>query len=162
MEELKVKPLTSDDVNTIRQDLLKLDNVFMTKMTSEYYNCIRSIIVRLSSQVTDDDDLASLLQLQRIFNFAPADEIFIRTYEKVWAVKHHLIKRNAKYFLEKDYSFLVKKDGNENFIISLIEILRDQYEQMLPEEKSFYWKKGLQIVKYIATFKKKIKEINSH
>jgi DNA-binding XRE family transcriptional regulator len=158
-DDVQFKPLDENDVLQEMQNLGKLDEKIMNKILNTYSNAISSLIKTASVHLEndgDEEDIVLLEQVRRVLGFCPSEELFIRSKDKVWAVRHHIMKQNANYFLEKDYSASIKEDGNQAFIESLIEVVRNTYEDIEEVEREAYWKIAKKILHCVALYKKEL------
>jgi hypothetical protein len=149
----QAKPLTDAEVDEIMRRISRCDQKVITDIFEEFCNTLNSIIILVLKQLKDEREIVQLEQLRRVLNITPAFEKFIRAKDKVWAVRNHIVNKNAKYFLEKDYSSLIKKDSRQTFIESLMEIVRDNFEPLSDSEKDLYWRKASRLLNCVARFK---------
>ena len=108
------------------------------------------------SQTTDDLEIVELERIKRLINFTPKDEKFIRSKGKVWAVRDHILNKDAKYFLEKDYSTIIKKDHNQAMLETLVELIKEKFENMNDKEQNFYWQKAALLLNCVVRYKRLI------
>jgi hypothetical protein len=105
-------------------------------------------------QTNDETAIIELDRVRKLLSFLPVDEKFIRVMDKIWAVREHLFNKNAKYFLDKDYSHAIKRDAKQAMIETIIELVRDNFVKFSQAEQDAYWKKGMQLLQCVAMFKK--------
>jgi predicted choloylglycine hydrolase len=158
--EFKIKPLTDADVAQTIKRIADADANELNDIYNKYANAILSILTMGQKQTKDEDELVELDRLKRIINLTPSDERFIRTKDKVWAVREHIINKNAKFFIERDYSAAIKKDHNQGFIETLISIIKYKFTQLTKTEQDFYWKKAAILLNCVARFKKAVGEFD--
>lgn len=130
------------------------DQTQVNKLFDEFANAINALIEVGKRSITDEDDLVELDRLKRILGFTPKEELLIRCNNKIWAVRDHILKKNAEYFINKDYGSVIKKDRHQRFIESLIEIIRDNYGKLSLPEQEIYWKKGFTLLEIVARFRR--------
>ncbi len=156
-EEQTPPPLTDDDVVKIMGKLSHLSAKDLNEICDGYTNHIKNLInlgKRKLNPKTDEDELAEIAHLMRLLNMLPKEEIFIRSKDKIWFARKHILQKNIDWFLNRDYSKNIKKDGKQRMIETLIRIIRGQWVSLSEEEKEIYWDKGLEILGLVARFKK--------
>jgi len=158
------KPLSDDDVSKLmkkislctKEEITELSNIFVE--FSNTLNSIISIALDQAKDSGDEEDITELERARRIIGMCPLEEKLIRVKDKVWNVHEHIINKNAKFFLDRDYSGMIKKDQNKAFIEALMEIVKNNFEDLPKEHQDHYWKKAKKLVKLVAKFKKIIKD----
>jgi hypothetical protein len=157
-EDERVKPMTDEEVLEQTRRIAKADPKEINNIYQTQVNIIKSILAMAEKQATEENELIELGRLKRLISLTPIDEIFIRTKDKIWAVREHILNKNADYFLKKDYSAMIKKDHNQAFMETLIEIIKDKFSTLNKEEQLFYWKKAAILLSCVIRFKKAIGE----
>lgn len=158
-DELGIRALSENDVLGEMKMIERLPKKFTNDIFVSYSQCINSILALVLKQCYDDDDAVEIEQLRRVLQICPLEDKFIRTKGKVWAVRHHIVNKNAKYFLEKDYSKLIKRDGNQAFIESLMEIVKFSYNDLSASDQDMYWCKAAKMLNIVARFRKAMSDI---
>lgn len=151
-----VRPLSEEDVDNARRLLATLDAKELNEICDGYTQQIKSLIstVRKSMDpVEDEDDLVELERLSRILGFCAADEIFIRSKDKIWAAREHIINKNADWFLNRDYSKLIKKDQKQTLIETIVRFIREKYVALSEEEQNIYWRKAGELLMFVCRYK---------
>jgi hypothetical protein len=64
------------------------------------------------------------------------------------------MKQNMKFFVDRDYSHLIKKNGQQAFIEHLISIVKNGLGEMTPQQIQFYWDQGKVMLNCIARYRK--------
>jgi CII-binding regulator of phage lambda lysogenization HflD len=157
----KIKALSEDDVAKEIKDINKMESKFTTEIFTSFSKGINSVLSVAMKQCTDESEIVEIEQLRRVLSLCPLEEKFIRTKDKIWAVRKHIINKNADYFLKKDYSKIIKRDSNQAFIESLMEIVKDKFSGMDIESQNIYWKKAAYLLNCVARFKKAQVECSS-
>ena len=152
--EPEVKPMTDDDVNNVRKRLALLDEKELNYIIDTYSQVIKGVLTLAMKNTNDEDEIVELERLKRIINLAPKDELFIRSKDKVWAARKRIINRDIKWFLNRDYSKLIKRDSKQVMIETLINIAKNSYVKLDPEEQEMYWQKGFKVLQIVAQYKK--------
>ena len=156
-----VKPLNDDDVNNEMKLIEKMDKKFTNELFILFSNTLSSILsITLEKCSNDDSEYVEIIRLRRIINLVPVEEKFIRTKDKVWNVRKQILDKNEKYFIEKDYSKLIKKDHNQYFIETLTDIVKNRFDELNNAEKDLYWQKAAILLNCVGKYKKAVMEIN--
>ena len=150
------RPLSVEDVIKEQQRLKDADPKELNDIFEKYSQALNSILVMAKSQTTDDLEIVELERIKRLINFTPKDEKFIRSKGKVWAVRDHILNKDAKYFLEKDYSTIIKKDHNQAMLETLVELIKEKFENMNDKEQNFYWQKAALLLNCVVRYKRLI------
>jgi CII-binding regulator of phage lambda lysogenization HflD len=150
----QIKALSEDDVAKEMKDINQMAPKFTTEIFTSFSKGINSVLAIAMKQCTDESEIVEIEQLRRVLSLCPLEEKFIRTKDKIWAVRMHIINKNADYFLKKDYSKIIKRDANQAFIESLMEIVKDKFNDMNIENQDIYWKKAAYLLNCVARFKK--------
>lgn len=155
-----VRPLSDKDVLREMKILNSMPADQMNQIIETYKNAIAAILNMVIAAISNEKHKVELDRVRRILNLCPDVEKFLRSKDKIWGARNHIRTKNAKYFLEKDYSALIKKDNNQTFIEAIIEIIKERYEEMPEKELSFYWGKAKDLLWCVARFKKAQQEYN--
>lgn len=150
-------PMTDDDVAVIMRKLGNLDVKQMNDLFNGYVQQIKGLVTIMKKAMNpreEEEELVELERLSRLINMVPSDEIFIRSYQKIWHARHHILAKDADWFLKRDYSANIKKDQKQTMIETIIRLIQSKYLGMTDAERVIYWNKGLEMLKLVATFKK--------
>jgi hypothetical protein len=153
-KEPEVIPMTDADVNNVRKRLALLDEKELNYIIDTYSQIIKGVLTLAMKNTKDEDEIVELERLKRIINLAPKDELFIRSKDKVWAARKRVINRDINWFLNRDYSKLIKRDSKQVMIETLINIAKNSYLKLDPEEQEMYWQKGFKVLQIVAQYKK--------
>jgi hypothetical protein len=152
--EPDVSPMTDADVNNVRKRLTLLDEKEMNYIIDTYSQIIKGVLTLAMKNTKDEDEIVELERLKRIINLAPKDELFIRSKDKVWAARKRVIDRDINWFLNRDYSKLIKRDSKQVMIETLINIAKNSYLKLDADEQEMYWQKGFKVLQIVAQYKK--------
>lgn len=156
----ETKSLTSLSQNEVDNMINSFNNVDpdkINKILNNYSNCLSKMIAFTLSVVKkngDEDEIIEIEHLKRIIALCPIEERIIRTKDKVWDSREHILNRNADYFLNRDYSNMIKNDQNQAMIETLIDSVKNNYNKLSKEEKEYYWNGTIKMLKYVIEFKK--------
>ena len=150
-------PMTEADINREMAKLSKLEPNKINELCNGYLQRVKGLIDmarRKLDKIADEDELIELDRLMRLISLAPVEEVFIRSKAKIWFARHRILNKDADYFLKKDYSAVIKKDQKQVMIETIIRIVQTRYPQMSKAEQDMYWEKALEMLQYVAEFKK--------
>jgi Mg2+/Co2+ transporter CorC len=72
----------------------------------------------------------------------------------MWTSREYIQTRNEKYFLDRDYNDLIKKDANQELIQSLVDLIKSGWKTLDAEEKDVIWQKTRTMLKAVIYFTK--------
>lgn len=156
MSELEqIKPLEDSDIVNERSRLARLPKKKIDEITNifkQYKSQILGLIIILQKTVKDEEDIVEVERLKRLVNMCDDLEIFMRTKDKIYKSKTFIFNKDAKWFLNRNYDHLIKKDQNQAFIETLVSLIKDHYTTMREEEKNLYWHKGQMLIGAIEKY----------
>lgn len=153
--------LTDDDVLAVQKKLVNIDPKQLNEIYNTYKQTLNSMLAIAKEQAkmaNEEDDIITIEHICRVLNLAPVDEIFIRSKEKIWHHQDKIIHRDAKYFIEKNYSAMIKKDKNQAFLESLISIIKSKFLELTKEQQNVYWARSAALLNCVIRFKKLVGE----
>ncbi len=115
----------------------------LLKLASQHISAQREVNVRAKSDIEHIGRLLKLIQ---------NDEIFYRLYPKIWAHRQQIMEKNGKFFVDHDYSKLVKEDGKKGMILNIIGIIKHEYNFLTETDRESLWQYMTQILHNVATF----------
>jgi len=151
------KPLSEEDVTREMKKLGALSSAQINEVCNGYANAIKQILQMVKSQLntkTDIDYITSIEQLLRIIKLAPAEELFIRSKDKIFAARHRILEKDADFFINRDYSQNIKRDEKARMIETLISIIQFKWRELSEAEKKIYWDKAHAILRIVLMYKK--------
>lgn len=154
-----LSPMSEDDYEREKSKLFRTNPDVISTIINNYFMTVKNLMTTVQKKISsdkemDESDALSIDRLKRLVNLCPPEEIFIRSKEKIWAVRMHIINKNADYFMQKDYSSLIKKDEKQTMLESLIIICKSRYNKMTAEEKEVYWMYANELLKSVIQCKK--------
>ena len=152
------KPLNDNDIDLLMKKLVNVDSKKLNKLFRDYSNILNSIISLTIKITKDEDEIIELERVKRILGLCPLEERLLRTKDKIWNARNHILKKNSDFFIKRDYSSMIKQDSNQAFIESLMLIVKTKFPKLKKKEQFFYWKKATSLLKIVAEFKKMIGE----
>jgi len=156
--DLAIKPLSEAEVEEQKKKLLSADPKVLTDIYNTCSQVINSLLVIILKQTDDEEEIVEVERLKRVINLAPVEERFIRTKDKIWAAREHILNKNADWFLNRDYKNLIKKDHNQVLIETIVSLVKDRYNSLNEEDREKYWEKAILLLRNVARFKKLIGE----
>lgn len=155
-EEIKnnVRPLTDDDVDEEKKSWIKLDLKELDKILNEFSNELNKLLNMAKQQATDDVDIVELDRVKRILNLIDKDEKFVRVKDKVWAVREKIFDKDMDFFMNRDYSGLIKKDRKQKMIETIVIIVKTKFKTLPVEHQNLFWSLGERLVYCVARYNK--------
>jgi hypothetical protein len=157
LEDDPPKPMSEEDVAKEVQKLSKLDSKQISLICNGYVQQIKALITTARKSlhpVKDEDEIVELDRLIRLIGMVSTDEVFIRSKDKVWHARKHILEKDADWFLKRDYSKMIKKDQKQSMIETIIRIIQTKFATLSEQEKDQYWMKAIGILGLVAKFKK--------
>ena len=156
MADIQFKALSPQDIIDQLKILKPAQQKDFDKICADFCNTITKLIVMAKRRATDDTDIAELERLQRMLSFMPSFEKFMRCQDKIYVAREKIRTRDAKFFLERDYSANIKRDQNQTMLETLIEAMKSNFDSFTDAEKDLYWSKAEELLAYVIRFKKLI------
>jgi hypothetical protein len=149
------KPMSNEDYYDEVKKLSKLNKDDVNNICDSFTREIKFLINDIKNTLhptNDEEELVEINRLQRIISFVPADEVFLRCKDKIWATKTQIVNKDASTFLNIDVSKNIKKDDKQNMIETLISIVKNKYKEMSEEERNEYWKRISKLLCIVCEF----------
>ncbi len=150
-------PMTEEDVMNIIAKLSSLNTKDLNEIIDGYAQGIKGLIYTVKKSMnpkSDEDELVELERLMRLINMCPKDDLFIRSKDKIWHARYHILDRDSAWFLNRDYSALIKKDQKQRMIETLIRMIQSRWKKLSVDERELYWEKAFELLNLVARFKK--------
>lgn len=150
----QVKLLTDDDVLAeIRDFMSNMETAKLTPILRGFQNAVQSLISFAAEIVGDDEESAADLdRTRRLISFCPPEEMFIRAKDKIWAVRDHILKKDLKYFIDRDYSNMIKRDQKQELLENIVMTVKDYAALMSTEKHEALWTKCKIILHWVAKY----------
>jgi hypothetical protein len=98
-------------------------------------------LVKIASYIcVDNPVLATLKVLIQEIKDLNCFDIYNRCQKKVHDVRQYIRKRDDSYFLNRDYSAYIKKDDNENFILTIVSMIKTEWNSLDKPTKNCIWR----------------------
>ena len=151
---MPAKALSDDDARQQLILLSKIDTTIAEKITQDFGNAVVKLVsITIAACQDDEDDLVELDRLQRILRNVPADEMFVRAKDKIWESRKHIIAKDIEHFLNRDYRKNIKRDHNQVFLESLVEIIKTRFSDLSPEDRELYWGYAATLLNLVTQYK---------
>jgi DNA mismatch repair ATPase MutL len=151
------KPMSEEDVLEVMSKLSSLDAKEINAICDGYTQKIKGLVTYVKKSLspkTDEDELVEVDRIMRLINMCPKDELFIRSKDKIWHARYHILDRDSSWFLNRNYSASIKKDHKQRMIETLIRMIQGKWKKMSDEEQELYWEKAFELLNLVARFKK--------
>lgn len=151
------KPMSDEDVLEVMSRLSSLDAKEINAICDGYTQKIKGLVTYVKKSLnpkTDEDELVEIDRIMRLINMCPKDEFFIRSKDKIWHARYHILDRDSSWFLNRNYSASIKKDHKQRMIETLIRMIQGKWKKMSDEEQELYWEKAFELLNLVARFKK--------
>lgn len=151
------KPMSEEDVLEVMSKLSSLDAKEINAICDGYTQKIKGLVTYVKKSLntkTDEDELIEIDRIMRLINMCPKDELFIRSKDKIWHARYHILDRDSDWFLNRDYGSSIKKDHKQRMIETLIRLIQSKWKKMSDEEHELYWEKAFELLNLVARFKK--------
>jgi hypothetical protein len=152
------KPMSDEEVANARKRLASLSVADLNSILDTYTRLTKGLLTMTLKNTKDEEEIVEIERLKRLVNMAPKEELFLRSKDKIWAARVPIMEKNAAWFINRDYGSLIKKDNKQVMIETLISIIRDMFESLSEEEKELYWRKAIELLQLVATYKKLVGE----
>ena len=152
--------MTDGDVAVVRTHLMKLVDVgrfkaeLLEEIYNEYYKHCMGVVDLITRTTKAESELVEIDQLKRILRICTVDEIFIRTWAKVWKMRDNILNKRADWFLGQDFKHIIKPDNKQVFLETIVKMAKHRHNTMTEAEREIYWKKGFSLLGCIARFVK--------
>jgi len=152
-EYFVIKNLTDDDVERELRDLEHCDQKALDSIYQDYSSALSRLIASIKKLAIEDEVIIEVDRLRRLANFLPKEEKFIRSKNKIWGAREKILSKDAEFFLTKDYSLIIKKDHNQVMMETLINCIKDIYDDTSQEERDFFWGQAAILLNCVIRFK---------
>lgn len=125
----------------------------MGKVLDEFHKCIFKILKCVDDKLSNNIEVDRLKRLVRIARDESPFEIIDRCKNKIWDSREHIINKNEEYFLKNSFDKYIKKDENQMFIQSLVQLFRDNHDQLTAQEKNYIWGLNLKMLNCVTEYK---------
>lgn len=155
-----IPPAMDEQKQSLSSKLDKLTEITGTPeelsvICSVFNDNIMNLIKFIRGKEPDSPDVNMLNTVVRECINESETLVLDRCMDKIWDARQHIRDKNADYFLERDYSALIKKDQRENFIVTLVSIIKTGWKTSLyDEEREYVWVRAKLMLKCVACYEK--------
>ena len=152
--------MTDNDVATVRSHLMKLVEAGKFKaetlevIYNDYYKHCMGVVDLITRTTKAESELVEIDQLKRIIRICTVDEVFIRTWAKLWKMRDNILNKRSDWFLGQDFKHIIKRDRKQVFLETIVAIAKNRHNIMTEAEREIYWRKGFALLECIAKFVK--------
>jgi len=157
---MEVKALSYEDIEKIRASFSDKDYDELNKIFDKFRHHINNVLVMTLKQTSEEDidEIVEIERLKRLINLAPSDAIFLRCKDKLWDARTNLINKEIKWFVDRDFSHLIKKDQNQVMIETILNLVKHKVMHINETDQAVYWKQLHSLLHVIASYKKLVGE----
>mgnify|MGYP001564999846 CR=1 FL=1 len=143
-----IKPLTDDDCDVIYK-IIKDNGKYseFTDIASKFGDLIRAVLEKFCKKA-DSYEETTIKAIITVSKLIDDNELFVRCYQKIVAVRDFVIKKDATCFEKMEYTHLIKKDKKQQMIENFITTCRDCYQTLSQKEMDEYWGMMLTLLRY--------------
>lgn len=123
-------------------------------ITRVFNSRILNIINFCKQSNPDSPEFTTLDNLVRASELADPTTLIVKCKDKMWTSREYIQTRNERYFLDRDYNDLIKKDANQELIQSLVNLIKSGWKTLDVEEKDVIWQKTRTMLKAVIYFTK--------
>jgi hypothetical protein len=156
-DEPTPRPVTEQDIADAKKKMASLNKAQIDMLCNTYVQQLKGIITNTKKKLDnrkDEEELAELDHIMHIISLCPADELFIRSKDKIWHARFRILNQDADWFLNRDYSASIKKDQKQVMIETIIKMAQYKFVEMSKEEQESYWMKAIEMLNIVSQFKK--------
>jgi hypothetical protein len=133
--EFKYPPSDLDELGSLSGTSHELDVICKV-----FNQNILQLLKFLISKMPDEPQVQAL---KSVMEFALEEDqqlMLNKCKEKIWAAKDQIRAKNSEYFLERDYSNLIKEDHNKSMIVTIVNLVKTGWTTLYDSEREVLWK----------------------
>lgn len=115
---------------------------------------ITQLLKFLRSKQEDSPDVNALEDIVSEAVMAEPEIIIQKCKNNIWGAREHIKNENSKYFLDRDYSNLIKEDGNKNLIVGIVSLIKNGWNTLYRKERKFVWIRAKIMLKAVIIYNK--------
>lgn len=129
-------------------------------LAEKFNKCIMRIFRMAESKLNSNNpDIDQLGRLLKLFRSTYPMLMIERCKDKLWVVREYILNKNEAYFLDRSYDEYIKKDKNQRFIETLIEMIQESRSALTDTEVEYIWVSVQEMLGYAMNFKILINDI---
>lgn len=126
-----------------------------TTLINSFTKCLFQLLKICEQTVKKDGkDMTEVQRLRRLMRVCPNDILFEKCKFNIWNKRKAITTKNADDFLNTNYNNYIKGDPNQEFIRSLIRIVKNGYVKLKDSEKVIIWKIANSMLNVTAKYMK--------
>lgn len=140
-----------------KENMDKCNDIFR-KSHNHIANMINNIKNKMESnkknpKLYNESYAVEISRLKTIHSMVPHQEEFERIKDKFWVAREFIMNKDDKFFLERDYSDVIKRDENQHFLETIVECVCVSWKTLTDDEKLATWKILREILLLITEYK---------
>ncbi len=147
-----IKPLTDEDCDQYYKKMQGSKAEAFENICRVFVSKIKDMLKIVESKCRTDKEKARIAQINQLARLAPNREIFIRCFQKIWALRTSIAKKRSEWVKNQDYSHLIKPDSKQDMISGTISIVKDSWDTLTAAEMEKYWKVMQELLVETAKF----------
>ena len=120
----------------IKRDITDEVNIIITEFHSTIFKILK-ICRKIEPNMLELESLQKKLGIAR-----DLDPLLIinRAQDKIWMHREQIINEDVDFFMKNNFSEFVKNDENRPFMYTIINLVKQRYKEMSPQEKKEIWR----------------------
>jgi len=120
----------------IKRDITDEVNIIITEFHSTIFKILK-ICRKIEPNMLELESLQKKLGIAR-----DLDPLLIinRAQNKIWMHRDQIINEDVDFFMKNNFSEFVKNDENRPFMYTMINLVKQRYKEMSPQEKKEIWR----------------------
>jgi len=120
----------------IKRDITDEVNIIITEFHSTIFKILK-ICRKIEPNVLELESLQKKIGIAR-----DLDPLLIinRAQDKIWMHREQIINEDVDFFMKNNFSEFVKNDENRPFMYTIINLVKQGYKEMSPQEKKEIWR----------------------
>lgn len=120
----------------IKRDITDEVNIIITEFHSTIFKILK-ICRKIEPNMLELESLQKKLGIAR-----DLDPLLIinRAQDKIWMHREQIINEDVDFFMKNNFSEFVKNDENRPFMYTMINLVKQRYKEMSPQEKKEIWR----------------------
>ncbi len=143
MSEVKEEPFKFETVNEVSMKelskrLASIDKKNRNDIIDTFAKSMKQIVLMAKKACKKEEETVELDRVRRILNLLPNDNLFLFCQGKIWVLREPIKKRDADFFLKAKFD--IHEDEDQDLILALIELVRDNYNRLSKADQDAYWR----------------------
>lgn len=105
-----------------------------------FHSGISKIFKIIDAKTPGNLEIDRLKRLVRIARDEDPLNIINKCKDKLWDSRERILERDQKFFMNNTFGQYIKKDENQMFIESMINLIQTNVDNLSAKEKDYIWK----------------------